>query len=122
MTHAQNTLVWLKRLSDLDIVRQHLAPDSPELPGLVSELAAMRERLPTAILKHYDERRSGGKPAIVPVSSGICGECHLSLPNKQLTELRRPGGGLHVCNHCGVFIFLDKEKPGGKKRSDSTSA
>lgn len=134
MTQTQNTLVWLKRLSDLDIVKRRLEPNSPELPSLTSELAAMRERLPTAILKHYDARHSRGKPAIAPVNGGICGGCHLSLPSGQIAELRHADGALHVCDNCGVFIFLIEDNqdspsappltrrrsPAGNKKSDST--
>src|SRR5438046_3013675 len=80
MTQTQNILVWLRRLSDLDTVRRRMNPGSPELPAITSDLEAMRERLPTAILKHYDERRSRGKPAVAPVNGGICGGCHICLP------------------------------------------
>lgn len=111
MTQTQNALVWLKRLSDLDIVKRRLEPSSPELPSLISELATMRERLPTAILKHYDARYSRGKPTIAPVKGGVCGGCHLSLPSGQMAELRRADGELHVCDNCGAFIFLVEDQP-----------
>lgn len=109
MTTTQNILVWLRRLSDLDTVKRRMEPTSPELPAITSELEAMRERLPTAILKHYDERRSRGKPAVAPVNGGICGGCHISLPSGRLAELRRADGTLHVCDNCGVIIFLGVE-------------
>ncbi len=110
MTQTQNILVWLRRLSDLDKVKRRLELNSPDLPGITSELAAMRDRLPTAILKHYDERRARNKPSIAPVRGSICGGCHLSLPSGRVANLRRADGTLHVCDNCGVILFLDEEK------------
>lgn len=110
MKQTQNILVWLRSLADLDTVKRRLGQTSPELPGITSELEVMRERLPTAILKHYDERRSRGKPAIAPVNGGVCRGCHLSLPSGRVAELLRDDGTLHVCDNCGVILFLDEEK------------
>lgn len=112
MTQTHNILVWLRRLSDLEKLKRRIEPGSPELPAITLEFESVRERLPTAILKHYDERRSRGRPAVASVRGGCCGGCHLSLPSGRLAELRRVDGTLHVCDNCGVIIFQgEDEKP-----------
>lgn len=108
MTQSQNILMWLRRLTDLDAFKSRLERGSPELPDISVEIAAIRERLPTAILKHYDERRSRGKPAVAPVIGGICGACRLSLPSGKASELRRGDGTLHVCDNCGAILYPDE--------------
>jgi hypothetical protein len=109
MAQTQNIITRLKRLSDLDKIRRRLGPGSPELPAIIAELDSVRDRLPTAMLKHYDERRSRGKPAIASVTGGICGGCHLSLPSGRMAELRRADGTLHACDNCGVILVFAEE-------------
>jgi RNase P subunit RPR2 len=109
MTQSQDIVTRLKRLSDLDMIQRRLGPGSPELPIIIAEVNSVRDRLPTAMLKHFDERSSRGKPAIASVRGGICGGCHLSLPSGRMAELRRADGTLYACDNCGVILVFAEE-------------
>lgn len=100
----------LRQLDELDTTRGALKARSTKLAALNAGIEAVRQVLPTAILKHYDQRRARGRPAVAPVSHGVCGGCHLAMTRGSLAALHRGGGALHVCQNCGVFIYLDESE------------
>lgn len=108
MTQTQNVLLWLRRLSGVDIARSRLNKKARDLAEMTLEMESLRSRLPTAILQHYDQRRARGKPCVVPISNGVCGACHLKLPSGRASDLRRTEGSLSVCDNCGAFIYQDE--------------
>ncbi len=113
MTHRPNLIQSLRQLEELDKARGRLKPRSTKLAGLDAEIESVRQRLPTAILKHYDQRHARNKPAIAPVKNGVCGACHISMTRNRTAELHRTGGAIHVCENCGVFIYLDDSQAKG---------
>lgn len=54
------------------------------------------------------------------MTGGVCGACHLAIPRGRLGDLRKIREDLNVCDHCGVFIYLEEEPtetfPGALKR------
>jgi predicted nucleic acid-binding Zn-ribbon protein len=103
----------LRQLAELDEARPALKPKSSKLTALDAEIEEVRQLLPTAVTNHYDQCRSRKKPAIAPVRRGICGGCHLSMTRGSYENLRRNTSALHVCENCGVFIYLDEiDAPG----------
>lgn len=115
MTQTQNILHWLRQLSDVDAARSRLSKKALELAEITLEMEALRSRLPTAILQHYDQRRARGKPCVVPIRNGVCGACHLKLPSGHASDLRGTEGALSVCDNCGAFIFQDEVEPQAKQ-------
>lgn len=110
MTKPENIIASLRQLAELDNARRRLSPRSRALPEMKSDIAVVRDRLPTALLGHYDQRQSRGKPGIAPVRRGVCGACHLALPSGSLADMLRGDGAIQVCGNCGVFIYLAEEE------------
>jgi hypothetical protein len=101
----------LCQLSELDAAKRRLEPSSPRCKELMLEAESVRERLPTAILHHYDLRISKGKRGAARMRNNTCGGCHLSLPSGQLSDLRREDASLQVCGYCSIFILPEIPQP-----------
>lgn len=108
MTHPQNILSLLRQLAVLEAAGSGLTGKKSGHAQNLREMESIRGRLPTAILKHYDQRRARGKPGIAAVRNGVCGACHLSLPRGRAAELRHDSAALSVCDNCGVFVFQEQ--------------
>jgi predicted nucleic acid-binding Zn-ribbon protein len=124
----------LSSLQDIDTRKRRFEKKSPQFQEMQLLSETIRERLPTAILKHYDLRLSKAKPGAAKVRNGICGACHLSLPSGQLADLRREDVALQVCGYCSVFLLpedalpeddsVDESKPisKGTRKAKATAA
>lgn len=113
MTNRPDLIQCLRQLEDLDKARGSLGLRSSKLAALGAEIDALRLRLPTAILKHYDQRHARNKPAIAAVKRGVCGACHIAMTRSSAAELHRSSGSIGVCENCGVFIYLDDSEANG---------
>ena len=111
MKQIANLIHDLARLSELDSSKHRLRPKSSQFNASALEIEGIRQRLPTAILKHYDHRISKGKRGAAKIRNGTCGGCHLTLPSGQLADMRREGVALQVCGHCSVFILPEDPAP-----------
>ena len=109
----------LRQLDESDTSRSALKTKSTKLAALSAEIDQLRQRLPTAILKHYDQRRARNKPTTAAVKRGICGACHISMTRSSAANLHRNGGALNVCENCGVFIYLDESEASGHEVSSA---
>jgi len=101
----------LTQIAEIDENRRRIDPKSAGLKKLNLEAEEVRERLPTAILKHYDQRISKGRRGAAKVRNGTCGGCHLSLPSGQLSDLRRADVALQVCGYCSIFLLPPDPEP-----------
>lgn len=101
----------LSQLSELDAAKRRLEPGSARFKELKLEADGVRERLPTAILHHYDLRLSKGRRGAARVRNNTCGGCHLSLPSGQLSDLRREDASLQVCGYCSIFLLPELPQP-----------
>lgn len=115
MTNRLDIIQHLRQLEELDKTRSALKPRSTKIAALNAEIAAVRLRLPTAILKHYDQRHGRNKAAIAPVKNRTCGACHITMTRSGASALYRGGGAVSVCENCGVFIYLDDSEASGPK-------
>lgn len=112
MPHQLDTTALLRELFDLDRSTAATKQKSRALAEKNVQIEALRSRLPTSILNHYDNRRARGKLPIAAVNSkGVCGSCHLSMPKGNYSDLKR-GGVVQVCGNCGAFIFPIYEETG----------
>ncbi|MEY3897088.1 MAG: hypothetical protein RLZZ214_2609 [Verrucomicrobiota bacterium] len=116
MTIRPDLMQRLRQLAELDEARAALKTKSTKLAALNAEIESVRQLLPTAITYHYDQCRSRNKPAIAAVRRGICGGCHLTMTRSSYANLHS-GGALHVCENCGVFIYLDEGESSGPELS-----
>jgi predicted nucleic acid-binding Zn-ribbon protein len=107
----------LRQLDELGGTRDALKTKSTQFAALSAKIDELRQQLPTAILKHYDQRRALNKPAIAAVKRGICGGCHISMTRSSAVNLQRNDGKLNVCENCGVFIYLDDNEIEGPESS-----
>ena len=119
MTARIDIIQCLRQLEDLDKARSALKTKSTKLAALSAEIEGLRQRLPTAILKHYDQRRARNKTAIAAVKRGICGACHISMTRSSFGDLHRSGGAISVCENCGAFIYLDDSEGNGPEASSA---
>ncbi len=94
---------WLRELSDLD-------RNAPSRGATVDRINALRELIPTSMLRHYDHLKSRGKRSVAPVTHGVCGSCHLGFPSGILANLRRTSEMLNICINCGAFVYLAEEE------------
>jgi len=115
MTNRLDLIQSLRQLEELDKARGLLKSEPVKLAALDAEIVSVRQRLPTALLKHYDQRHARNLPAIAPVKNGVCGACHVSMTRSSADELHRSGGEIHVCENCGVFIYLDENLANGSE-------
>ena len=107
MTTRPDLTLLLRQLDEQTSARAALKTKSNKFAALNASIEEVRQQLPTAILKHYDQRRDRNKTAIAPVKRGICGGCHISMTRNSAANLHRNDGALNVCENCGVFIYLD---------------
>lgn len=100
---------WLRELSELD--RNSHSRTAQTRDGATAErITALRELIPTSMLRHYDHLKSRGKRSVAPIIRGVCGSCHLAFPSGVLANLRRTKEMLNVCINCGAFVYLDEEE------------
>lgn len=123
MNFTQQVLRDIQELQHLEGPAQTPGEEKPFSKETFSEIQALRKRIPTSILGHYDRLRVRGKQGVAAVRNGVCGACHLQLPRGVVLHMQ----GAHemgVCDHCGAFIYLAEpevinwqEPPTAKKRT-----
>ncbi len=111
MHQTDNIIEALSQLTELDATRRRLELKSARHQEITLEVEIVRERLPTAILIHYDQRVSRGKRGAAKVRNGTCGGCHLQLPCGQLSDMRRADVTLQVCGNCSALLLPEEPKP-----------
>jgi hypothetical protein len=77
---------------------------------LEKQVAAIRGRLPTALLTHHDRQTRAGNATIAAIHNQTCGGCHLKLPVGMLADISLPGR-IAVCPHCGIFVYKVAKDP-----------
>ena len=99
----------IRSLTDLCTVDDQLSEKEALLDGLARAFeerrAALREAIPGTFLAAYDALgRVGRRPVIVPVRDAHCGGCHLRLPPKVDSSIRRRQS-LCSCPHCRRLLY-----------------
>ncbi len=75
-----------------------------ELSGLREKRKAQAAGSDAAALRLYETLRQQKARAVARVEQGICGGCRISLPVRELQQVR--SGGLVQCGSCGRILFL----------------
>jgi hypothetical protein len=99
----------IRALTDLCSVDDELSEKEALIDGLALALeerrAALREAIPGTFLAAYDALgRVSRRPVIVPVRDAHCGGCHLRLPPKVDSSIRRRQS-LCSCPHCRRLLY-----------------
>lgn len=102
--YSAEVLSQLRTLNWLIKEQRHLPSASAQAVLLGEQVAAIRQRLPQAILTYHDELAGSGKSSVAAVAGSLCSACYTVLPNETLSELKTPGR-FRVCPKCGVFIW-----------------
>ncbi len=95
--------------ADLDTAKAGLEDRMSAATARLKELAGLRgeagQAVPTPVLKRYEFIRSRLKnPVIVPVTTGICSGCHISIPPQSFIELQK-GVQILSCPNCQRLIY-----------------
>lgn len=95
----KDTLTILLQLQELEDPSKHKA--APET------VAALKKRLPSPVVAHYDRCRARKrKPVAVVSSTAVCGSCHMRLSRGLLAALQR-GDEIQVCENCGTYLLWE---------------
>ena len=87
------------------VLREREAVLTAEHAAAVSAAAAARPAVPADLLRIYDRLAAKpGFPAVVPVSGGRCGGCHLKVPT-HIEVLARSGTEIATCDQCGRVVY-----------------
>jgi predicted nucleic acid-binding Zn-ribbon protein len=95
--------------AELDTAKAGLESRLSAARARLTELAGLRgeagQAVPEPILKRYEFIRSRLKnPVIVPVTTGICSGCHISIPPQSFIELQK-GVQILSCPNCQRLIY-----------------
>lgn len=77
---------------------------------VTDRVAKVRGQIPITIQGHYDRLRAVGKKPMAAVVNGACQGCFLSLPYGDILRMRT-SDDIHLCEHCGRYIYLGEEPP-----------
>lgn len=73
------------------------------------KLADLRARVPAPVLAHFDRLTAHGRKAVADVHHGVCGSCHLRLPQVTTFDVIHRHE-LRFCENCGAYLrFADDE-------------
>ena len=76
------------------------------------QILAAREKVPKPMLDRFDRFIARGKSGVAVVRQGVCSECHLRITPGTLASLAYTSE-IHVCDHCGRYLFLPETEPLG---------
>jgi len=71
-------------------------------------IAALRGKIPTQVMGHYDRLRARGKKGLAVVRNKVCTGCHMGLTLGTVMTLRH-GLDLQLCDGCGRYLYLPEE-------------
>jgi hypothetical protein len=76
-----------------------------EIAAEVATVAAIRPDVPEDQIRIYERiARKPGLPALVPLSGGRCGGCHLKVPT-HIEVLARSRAEIATCDQCGRMVY-----------------
>jgi hypothetical protein len=73
---------------------------------------ALRSKIPSQILGHYDRLMARGKKGVAIVRNGVCAECHIRVSIGTLGALTF-GTDIQLCGNCGRYLYLPEDEPMG---------
>ncbi len=100
----KHILEKLLALQELELQAKALSLDDE------AEILDLRESVPAPILGHFDRLIARGKKGLAFARHGVCSECHLRITSGTLASLAY-ATELHVCDHCGRYLFRAEDEP-----------
>jgi predicted nucleic acid-binding Zn-ribbon protein len=95
----------------IQVLRERDTNLTAELATAQTEVVAAREPIGELRLKVYDRIAVRNMPAVVPVSGGKCGGCHLKVSSEVESAARGKGVDattpLPTCDQCGRIVYWD---------------
>lgn len=93
----------LVEVDRIETTRDSVSPSEKE-KGLTPKARALRVKISTDMLAHYDQLKARGKRGVAPVVNGTCQACHLRLSSSAAARLRDKSQ-IHLCENCGCYIY-----------------
>jgi len=95
----------------IKMLKEREANVASELKLAQAELAAARSPVGDLKLRIYDRIAARNMPAVVPLSGGKCGGCHLKVSSEVESGARGKGSDplaqLPTCDQCGRIVYWD---------------
>lgn len=76
--------------------------------SLEAEISALRRKIPTPILDHYDRLTARGKKGVAIVRHQVCTGCHMRIPIGAILTLMH-AEDIQTCGNCGRYLVLSPE-------------
>jgi predicted nucleic acid-binding Zn-ribbon protein len=79
-----------------------------EIESLESQRVELVGEIDEDILRRYDRLRpvKGGVAVVVVRADGICDGCHVAVPERVVSRLRRDPAGVQTCDGCGRILVV----------------
>ncbi|MEO5959233.1 MAG: hypothetical protein ABIZ49_12015 [Opitutaceae bacterium] len=95
----------------IKMLRERETSLGAELKSAQAEVAATRAPVAEPRLRQYDRIATRNLPAIVPISHGKCGGCHLKVSSEVESGARGKGAdpiaALPTCDQCGRIVYWE---------------
>lgn len=119
------TGLWVESEKKLAEVNEHLKEVSQESAIELEKLNQARQEalshIPVPILSRYEFiRRRLKHPVIVPIRTGVCSGCHMTIPPQTYNELQK-GQQIVSCPSCQRLVFWSEHFEEKKDTPDETS-
>ena len=94
------------------VAEQRKREDEQKLAQVRSERSSIHSQIAVDIYETYERIAKGRKgEAVVPVTDGTCGACHVHLRPQVFSEVMS-SDLLHTCESCGrILYFVTKQPP-----------
>ena len=77
---------------------------------------SLRNKVPAAILAHYERLVLRGKKGVAIARAGVCSECHLRITSGRLINLVYTEE-IQLCDNCGRYLYLPENEPIGLSKT-----
>ena len=99
-------------MQDLVALQEIEFGPKPNAPSNKEAAAALRAKIPSTVLGHYDRLVAKGRKGCsgVTVKGKVCLECHVSIPIGTIITIMK-AADLQLCGNCGRYLYFVEEKP-----------
>ncbi len=93
-----------KKISELDAKEKNL---SQRLAEFEADRATLASAVDPALLSRYERISAKKSNAIVPLSHGVCGGCHMKVSSSRQLEVKAEKE-IVLCDQCGRILYSDE--------------
>ncbi len=117
-THSLiNQLIQLQELVVANMQKKVSMPNA-RLEELEKSIAALSADVPQQIKSHFNRLLTKHPEAIVPIASGLCTGCGMSL-TKSLIQSVQKADGMQRCSNCARFLYYPEQLVLAERKSRS---